>query len=152
MDLGEGVRLISESKIGVRGGVTPVAHTATGLRFSDGSTIDVDAIVWCTGYAGRDARTTVVDILGDGTVDAPDNMMGPQEVAERLDSTWGVDSEGEIRGMWKRQLRVDHYWLMGGVLGQQRWWSRILAQQIKLALHGTLPPAYRHTPEPLNVV
>ncbi|KAL2178463.1 uncharacterized protein P884DRAFT_198332 [Thermothelomyces heterothallicus CBS 202.75] len=125
--------LLSEGKAGVKAGVEPVGYTATGLRFSDGSTVDADAVVWCTGFADADARTVVAEIL---KTELP------------VDATWGIDGEGEIRGMWKRHLRVDNYWTMGGYTQQHRFHSRTLALQIKAALEGILPPAYRDTPQP----
>ncbi|KAI0110662.1 FAD/NAD(P)-binding domain-containing protein [Hypoxylon sp. NC0597] len=155
VDIGAGVNLVSEGKVTVKGGVAPVAYTEKGLRFSDGSTVDADVVVWCTGFADHDARTTIADILGGShesttatsTSNVDGNTLSPQDVAARLDATMGLDGEGEVRGMWKRHLRLDNYWIMGGHMQLQRWWSRVLAQQIKLALEGILPPAYRDTPE-----
>jgi hypothetical protein len=149
VDIG-GTKLIAERQVGLKAGVEPVAYTETGLRFSDGSTADADAVVWCTGFADKDARHTAAEILGGGSAGTRDglssNMLGPVDIAARLDATWGVDAEGEIRGMWKRHLRVDNYWIMGGHTQQHRWYSRILALQIKADLEGILPPAYRDTP------
>lgn len=161
-----GVRLIAEGKVGVRGLVEPFAYTATGVRLSDGTTADADAVVWSTGFADLDARATAAEILGGGDggdggggggggndIVPHDNAekkklpLGPRDIAARLDATWGLDAEGEIRGMWKRHLRVENYWIMGGNVQQQRWWSRVLAQQIKMALEGVLPPAYRDVPK-----
>lgn len=132
VDVG-GTALLSEGKAGVKAGVEPVGYTATGLRFSDGTMIDADAVVWCTGFADTDARTTVAEIL---KAELP------------VDATWGIDEEGEIRGMWKRHLLVDNYWVMGGYTQQHRFHSRTLALQIKAALEGVLPPAYRDAPQP----
>lgn len=132
VDVG-GTELISEGKAGVKAGVEPVGYTTTGLRFSDGSIVDADAVVWCTGFADADARQVVGEIL---KTDLP------------VDATWGVDEEGEIRGMWKRHQLVDNYWTMGGYTQQHRFHSRTLALQIKAALEGILPPAYRDTPRP----
>lgn len=125
--------LLVEGKVGFKASVEPVAYTVTGLRFSDGSTIDTDAVIWCTGFADKDARDTAAEIF---------------KIPLHVDATWGVDQEGEIRGMWKRHLHVDNYWVMGGHTQQHRWHSRTLAQQIKAALEGVLPPAYRDTPQP----
>lgn len=126
-------KLIEDGEVGVKAGVEPVAYTATGLKFSDGTTIDADAVIWCTGFADREARVLASTIL------AP-------ETAERLDGTWGLDEEGEVRGMWKRQREVQNYWVMGGYTQQHRYYSRTLALQIKADLEGVLPPAYLETP------
>lgn len=151
VDLGA-TKLIAEGKAAVRGGVEPVAYTATGLRFSDGSTVDADAILWCTGFADKNARNTAREILGGGSSgnagggEAGSDVLHPEDIAARLDATWGVDAEGEVRGMWKRQLNLDNYWPMGGHTAHHRWYSRAVAVQIKAELEGILPPAYRDTP------
>jgi len=159
VDVG-GTKLIEEGKAGIKAGVEPVAYTATGLRFSDGSTVDADAIVWCTGFSDGNLRTTVAEILGGNSSDLTEatngaqtngeskHLIGPRELAERVDATWGIDAEGEVRGMWKRHLRLDNFWVMGGYTQQHRWHSRTLALQIRAALEGVLPPAYRDTPSP----
>ena len=126
--------LLAQGKASFKAGVEPVAYTATGLRLSDSTTVAADAIVWCTGFADKDARDTAAEIF---------------KTPLPLDATWGVDSEGEIRGMWKRHLRVEGFWVMGGFTQQHRWYSRLLALQIKAAVEGVLPPAYRETPRPI---
>ncbi|KAI8657995.1 hypothetical protein NCS57_01179800 [Fusarium keratoplasticum] len=137
--------LIAEGKAGIKAEVQPVAFTETGLRFSDDSTIDADAIVWCTGFADLNARNITAEILGGDVDVAEKDLLGPRDIAERLESTWGVDAEGEIRGMWKRHPRLENYWITGGYTQQHRWHSKTLALQIKAALEGILPPAYRDT-------
>ncbi|RSL47015.1 hypothetical protein CEP51_015836 [Fusarium floridanum] len=137
--------LIAKGKVRIQAGVEPVAFTETGLRFSDDSTVDVDAVVWCTGFADLNARTITADVLGGDIKAADKDLLGPRDIAERLESTWGVDAEGEIRGMWKRHPRLENYWITGGYTQQHRWHSKTLALQIKAALEGILPPAYRDT-------
>lgn len=137
-----GTEILARGKAGIKAGVEPTAFTKTGLLFSDGSTAAADAVIWCTGFADRDVRDTAVDILGGDQVLDSDNLLGPREMADRLGATWGVDSEGEIRGMWKRHSHVENYWVMGGFTVQHRWYSRVLALQIKAALEDILPPAY----------
>ena len=121
-------QLIVDGKVGVKANVEAVALTQTGLRFSDGSSLDADAVVWCTGFADKDARGVAADVIGG--------------LAGRLEPTWGIDEEGEIRGMWKRS-GVEGFWVMGGYTQQHRWHSRTLALQIKAELEGLLPEAYR---------
>ncbi|RAK95363.1 monooxygenase [Aspergillus ibericus CBS 121593] len=158
IDVG-GTKLIAEKNVQVKAGVEPVAYTETGLRFSDGSCVDADAVVWCTGFSDSNVVDTATEILG-GQSDAKRSVAEaeandqrahiwrPRDIASRLDATWGLDEEGEIRGMWKRHVRVENIWVMGGYTQQHRWHSRTLALQIKAALEGILPPAYRHTPIP----
>lgn len=134
VDIG-GVALLTEGKAAVKANVEPVAYTSTGVRFSDGTTMDVDAIIWCTGYSDKDATTTATDIM-------------KTKSKLEVDATWGIDQEGEIRGMWKRHSKLDNYWMMGGFAQQHRYYSRVLALQIKAALEGVLPEAYLDTPQP----
>ncbi|PNP61040.1 hypothetical protein FNYG_14128 [Fusarium nygamai] len=145
VDVG-GTDIIAQGKASVKAGVEPVVFTENGLQFSDGSSAAADAVIWCTGFADRDVRSVAVEILGGEKHTASDeNLLGPREIADRLDATWGIDSEGEIRGMWKRHLRLENHWVMGGYTQQHRWHSRTLALQIKAALEGILPSAYRET-------
>ncbi|KAG6354266.1 hypothetical protein INS49_004871 [Diaporthe citri] len=134
-----GVNLIAEGKSSVKANVEPVAYTESGLKLSDGSELETDAVIWCTGFADKDVRETSAEILG-GNDEARD-------IASRLDATWGLDAEGEIRGTWKRHLNVEKFWVMGGFTSQHRWHSRTLSLQIKAAIGGILPAAYRATPK-----
>ncbi|KAE8332816.1 hypothetical protein BDV39DRAFT_199816 [Aspergillus sergii] len=154
VDVG-GTKLLADGKAAVKAGVEPIAYTTTGLRFSDGSSVDADAVVWCTGYADKDVRDIAIRILGghsssQETDDEPTLKLGPREIASRLDATWGLDAEGEVRGLWKRQSRLDNLWVAGGYTQQHRWHSRTIALQIKASLEGVLPPAYRNTPNPVR--
>lgn len=97
-----GTNLILEGKVGLKALVEPVGFTETGLKFSDGSVVEADAAVWCTGFADRDAREVTAGILGGEEAQAEvkgANMIGPKDVAARLEGTWGFDVEGEVRGM-----------------------------------------------------
>lgn len=152
-DIGEGVRFIVEGRVAVRGHVEPVAYTPSGLRFSDGSTVDADAVVWCTGFRDGD-RSVTVEILGGETFvdeeggggEHEGEILGPRDVAARRDAIWAVDEEGELRGVFKRNLKVDNFWVLGGGTSHHRYYSWPIALQIKAALEGILPEAYRDTP------
>lgn len=164
MDHG-GTKLIVDGHVQVKAGVEPVAYTSTGIKFSDGSTLDADAVIWCTGYRDTNVRDVALEILSsgndkassDGTPaagetttksDSSGEILGPAEIAARIEPTWGIDMEGEIRGLWKRQAQLDdNFWMAGGYTSLHRWHSRTLALQIKAALEGKLPPAYRKVPE-----
>lgn len=136
----DGTKLIAEGKAGVKALVEPVAFTEHGLRFSDGSTLATDAVIWCTGFSDKCSPEVTAEVLGGG----PE----AEDIAARLDATWALDKEGEIRGMWKRHAQVDNYYTFGGFTSQHRFYSRVIALQIKAAIEGILPPAYRATPCP----
>ncbi|KAK1750497.1 putative indole-3-pyruvate monooxygenase YUCCA4 [Echria macrotheca] len=148
VDIG-GTNLLVEGKAAVKAGTEPVSFTEGGLKFADGSELDADAVLWCTGFADVNMRAVAAEILGGGTAEeTKGGVLGPREIAERMDATFGYDAEGEIRGLWKRNLRLENFWIMGGHTGLQRWYSTLLAMQIKAALAGILPTAYRETVVP----
>ncbi|KAI9010547.1 hypothetical protein DFJ74DRAFT_684858 [Hyaloraphidium curvatum] len=127
--------MIAEGKVAVKSGVFPVAYTAKGLKMNDGSEIETDAILWATGFSDKNARNVAARAFGKGG----------EEIGKRMDATWCVDAEGEVRGLWKRQRDVDNFWVMGGFTSQQRYYSKFLALQIKGALEGILPEPYLDT-------
>lgn len=106
VDIG-GLEVIAEGNVGVISSVEPVAYTETGLRLSDGKTAEADSIIWCTGFSDLNARDTVFEVLGgENAADGEEqdsNLLGPREIANTVDATFGVDEEGEIGGLWKRQ-------------------------------------------------
>lgn len=154
-DIGEGVRYIVEGKVAVRGLVQPVAYTETGLKLSDGSTVDADSIIWATGFDSDKDRSTTAEVLGgdkflgsDGDGEA-EGVLGPEDIGALRDGIWGVDKEGELRGMFTRHYRVPNYYVHGGTTAHHRYHSKHVALLIKAGLEGVLPEAYRDTPEPV---
>ncbi|POS69877.1 hypothetical protein DHEL01_v211728, partial [Diaporthe helianthi] len=153
-DIGEGIRYIVEGKVAVRGLVQPTAYTETGLELSDGSVIEADSIIWATGFDSDKDRSTTTQVLGTETFlgdehgDA-DCVLGPEDVSALRDGIWGLDKEGELRGMFKRHYRVPNYYIHGGTTVQHRYHSKNIALLIKAGLEGALPEAYRDTPEPV---
>lgn len=148
-DIGDGVKMLVDGICAVKGNVEPVEYSPTGLKLSDGSTVDADAIVWCTGFADKDPSVTA-EILGGKTFhdeEASKDVLGPRDVAILRDAIWGVDKEGEVRGVWKRHRRVNKYWTHGGTTAHHRYYSKFLALQIKAEIEGILPEAYRDSPE-----
>ncbi|KEQ58710.1 uncharacterized protein M437DRAFT_69646 [Aureobasidium melanogenum CBS 110374] len=119
--------LLTDQKVSFVANVEPKVYTPTGLLLSDDSTLDTDAVIWCTGFADKDVRQTVKEIL---------------KISLPVDATWGVNEQGEIRGMWRRHSQVKNFWVMGGYTQQHRWFSQLLALQIKAELEGILPEAY----------
>ena len=67
-------------------------------------------------------RTTARDIFGD-------------ELADRVGDIWGYDSEGEMRTIW-RKTGHPGFWFNGGNLALCRYYSKLLALQIKALEEG----------------
>ncbi|OCT44337.1 Flavin-binding monooxygenase-like family protein [Cladophialophora carrionii] len=119
--------LIAKGKIKMKSDALPTHYTPTGLAFSDGTEIPAAVIVFSTGFVGN-MRTDVARIFG-------------KEVASRADDFWGLDSEGELKGVFKKN-RHPGLWYTGGTVGHARYFSRFVALQIKADKMGTPLPVY----------
>lgn len=108
-------QLIIDGKIKIKQGQEIEEVLPTGLKFQDGDILEADEIVFATGYLNM--RTQCRKIFGD-------------EIADRVKDVWGFDEEGELRTMWRRSGHPG-FWFMGGNLALCRWYSRLLALQIK---------------------
>lgn len=108
-------QLIIDGKIKVKQGQEIAEVLPQGLKFSDGEVLEADEIIFATGYLNM--RTQCRKIFGD-------------DIADRVKDVWGFDEEGELRTMWRRTGHPG-YWFMGGNLALCRWYSKLLALQIK---------------------
>ncbi|KAL8684075.1 MAG: hypothetical protein Q9224_006639 [Gallowayella concinna] len=108
-------QLIADGKIKIKQGQEIAQVKEHGLTFGDGSELEADEIVFATGY--QNMRETARKIFGD-------------ELAERVKDVWGFDEEGETRTMWRRTGHPG-FWFFGGNLALCRFFSRLLALQIK---------------------
>ncbi|KAK8214757.1 hypothetical protein M8818_002338 [Zalaria obscura] len=104
--------------------------TEHGLRFDDGSEVEADLIVLCTGFE-HDFRASAREILGD--------------VADQVDEFWGLDAEGEIRGAFKPAGHPRLYY-HGGDVRMSRWYSRFVALQVQADVLGKPLEPYLETP------
>ena len=112
-----------------------------GVVLSDGSELPADLVVYATGY---------------GSMNGWAAKLVSQEVADRVGKCWGLGSatakdpgpwEGELRNMWK-PTRQDGLWFMGGNLAQARFFSLVLALQIKARHAGIDTPV--HAPQEVH--
>ena len=108
-------QLIIDGKIKVKQGQEIEEILPHAVRFADGSELPADEIVFATGY--QNMRTQARQIFGD-------------ELADRVDGVWGFDEEGEMRTIW-RKTGHPGFWFFGGNLALCRYYSRMLALQIK---------------------
>jgi cation diffusion facilitator CzcD-associated flavoprotein CzcO len=114
IDVG-GSQLIVDGKIKVKQGQEISEVLPHGMKFADGSELQADQIVFATGYSNM--RTQTREIFGD-------------EIADRVGDVWGYDREGEMRTIWRRTGHRG-FWFMGGNLALCRYYSKLLALQIK---------------------
>ena len=107
--------LIASGQIKVKQGQEIEEVLPHGLKFADGSQLEADEIVFATGY--QNMRTQTRTIFGD-------------EVADKVGDVWGFNKEGEMRTIWQ-QSGHPGFWFHGGNLAMCRYYSRLLALQIK---------------------
>jgi len=112
---------ISDGLIKVKSDSALTGFTETGLVFADGSTLDADVVVFATGFEGN-MRLAARDLVGE-------------DVGDKLEDWWGVDSEGELRGAWK-PIGHPGIWFTGGNVMLARFFSRFLALQIAADVKG----------------
>ncbi|EGY21420.1 indole-3-pyruvate monooxygenase YUCCA1 like protein [Verticillium longisporum] len=108
-------RLIVEGRIKIKQGQEITEVLPQGLRFADGSELEADEIVFATGY--QNMRTETRAIFGD-------------QVADQVGDIWGYNEEGEQRIIWTKSGHPG-FWFHGGNLALCRFFSKLLALQIK---------------------
>ncbi|KAF8882841.1 hypothetical protein BD779DRAFT_1612399 [Infundibulicybe gibba] len=125
MDTGAST-LVAEGKIGLKNDSPLQEFTERGLRFENGSELEADVVLFATGF--DDAREGIRKICGD-------------DVHSKCKPIWGLNEEGEIRGVW-RELGVPGLWTMMGNLALCRFHSKHLALQIKAIEEGVFGVRY----------
>ncbi|QIZ37975.1 NAD(P)/FAD-dependent oxidoreductase [Saccharopolyspora sp. ASAGF58] len=98
--------------------------TENGVVYSDGSSEDVDLVVFATGW--ENTREMARPICGD-------------EVTDRLSPVWGVGEDGELRGTFC-QSGYPHLWFNVGSTSVVRGMVKALALQILGVEKGLLTP------------
>ncbi|EAA28753.1 FAD/NAD(P)-binding domain-containing protein [Neurospora crassa] len=116
-------KLIVEGKIAVKSGVGIAAVVENGLKMEDGEVLEADEIVFATGYSNM--RSTAREVFGN------------EQVGDKVGDVWGWNEEGEMRGIWTRSGH-EAFWFHGGNLALARYYSRVVALQIKASLDGLL--------------
>lgn len=92
-------QLIIDGKIKLKsssGGIKE--FTEDGLIADDGTEVAADVVLFATGYG--DPRSSICNLLDD-------------EVGITVAPIWGLDNEGEVRGVWK-EIGVPNLWAMMG--------------------------------------
>lgn len=127
--------LIIDGRVKLRSGLGIDRIETDAVVLADGSRLPADLIVYATGF---DPMETWLEGLIS------------KEVADRVGHVWGLGSDtrrdpgpwvGEIRNMWK-PTRQDGLWIHGGNLHQARFYSKLLAFQLKARMEGIATPVY----------
>jgi putative flavoprotein involved in K+ transport len=129
-------QLIIDGAVKIASGAGVTALSETGAILSDGRDLPADVIIACTGYQTMSAVLT--------------DLISP-EAAAQAGPCWGLGSgipgdpgpwQGELRNMWK-PTAIPHLWFHGGNLALSRFYSRILALQLKARAENIPTPVYR---------
>ncbi|KAI1481937.1 FAD/NAD(P)-binding domain-containing protein [Daldinia eschscholtzii] len=114
-------QLIIDGHIKVqRGAVARI--TPRSLILDNGTELPADEIVFATGYSSM--LETTKKIMGS-------------EFAAKLGEVWGIDAAGELRSIWRRSGHPG-YWFAGGNFALCRYYSKMLALQIKAIEEGIM--------------
>lgn len=106
--------LIASGAIEIKAGQA-AKITNKSVVFEDGSELPADEIVLATGYLPM--RNSATEIFGEETL-------------EGVADVWGLDEEGELRGVWRKSGKKG-FWVVAGNLAMDRYFSPLLAMQIK---------------------
>ncbi|EKM78021.1 hypothetical protein AGABI1DRAFT_76376 [Agaricus bisporus var. burnettii JB137-S8] len=110
-----GSQYIIDGRVKLKNDSQITHFTETSIRFEDGSELQADVVIFCTGLGN--AIDGIRELCGDN-------------VAEKCSAVWGMDEEGEINGTW-RDMGLKGMWYMMGNLALCRFYSKHLALQIK---------------------
>jgi len=134
IDVG-GSDLIINGDIALKSGVAVERLSPTGLVFADGSELAVDAVIACTGY--QSMREVIGQIVSPAVADALGRCTGMGSGVRGDPGPW----QGELRNHWK-PTRQPGLWIMGGNLALSRFYSKVLALQLKARQEGMATPVY----------
>ncbi|KAF8872790.1 hypothetical protein CPB85DRAFT_1190492, partial [Mucidula mucida] len=119
-------QLIADGKIKLKSNSYMKKFTENGILFEDGTGLPADVVVFATGVG--ETKGGLKSIVGT-------------EVADKCGPIWGLNSEGELYGVW-RDLGVRGLWSATGHLAACRFHSKHLAMQIKALEAGLLKERY----------
>lgn len=121
--------MIVDGRINIRSNVNITRLLPGGMQLDNGDVIDADMIVYATGFGSMEEW--VARLIDAGT-------------AQRVGKCWGYGSgvkgdagpwQGELRNMWK-PTADEGLWFMGGNLAQARFYSNLVALQLKARFEG----------------
>ncbi len=127
--------LIASGEIAIAAGAGVARIVPDGLILTDGRHLAADVIIACTGY--RSMHEVAGQLIDPATAE----MVGP---------CWGLGSGvrgdpgpwlGELRNMWKPTAHPA-LWFHGGNLALSRFYSRVLALQLKARFEGIATPVH----------
>lgn len=115
VDVGGTKPIVSQrARLGSRLGSSPLCIRRLGCAFLTALPSMLMQLSGALVLPPPNVRETAVQILAgnpqkekDSTGEAR-SVLGAQDIAERLEGIWGIDGEGEVRGMWERHQKLDN--------------------------------------------
>ncbi|KAJ7689660.1 FAD/NAD-P-binding domain-containing protein [Mycena rosella] len=114
--------LIRAGKVKVKQGVEIARFTQNSAFFADGSSLEIDAVIYATSY--ESIRDTMRGLFGDAIMD-------------QTSVVWGIDEEGELNGCYCASGHPG-LWYAAGDFRISRFYSKQLALEIKAIELGLL--------------
>ncbi|KAF7335716.1 FAD/NAD-P-binding domain-containing protein [Mycena venus] len=115
-------QMIRAGKVKVKQGIEIARFTETSAVFTDGSSLEIDAVIFATSY--ESIRDTMRGLFGNAVID-------------QTSAVWGVDEEGELNGCYCPS-GYPGFWYAAGDFGISRFYSKQLALEIKAIQLGLL--------------
>ncbi|KAJ7162751.1 FAD/NAD-P-binding domain-containing protein [Mycena crocata] len=115
-------KLIRSGKVKIKQGVEIARFTENSAVFTDGSSLDVDAVIFATSF--ESIRDTMRGLFSDAVID-------------QTSLVWGIDEEGELNGCYCPSGHPG-LWYAAGDFGISRFYSKQLALEIKAIELGLL--------------
>ncbi|CAK9785095.1 FAD/NAD(P)-binding domain-containing protein [Cutaneotrichosporon oleaginosum] len=105
--------------------------------------IEDDMVVW-SNEGSEISRQFDTVLLATGFRPAIDGIRAAlgESIANRIDTIWGIDSEGELRGVF-RHCGVNNLWIVVSILPYGRYHSKLVALRIKAMLEGVHGTVYQ---------
>jgi putative flavoprotein involved in K+ transport len=128
--------LIIQRDIKLRSRVEIEAINERGLQLSDGSELAADVIIYATGYDRE--KHPAWQILPERTREMVGRIYGYGSGVRGDPGPW----DGELRNLWKPTHQRSLWFHVGGFI-QSRFYSRVLALQIKAREAGIQTPVYK---------
>ncbi|KAJ7091724.1 FAD/NAD-P-binding domain-containing protein [Mycena crocata] len=111
-------KVIASGRVKIKQGVEPARFTEKSAVFTDGSSLDIDAVIFDI------VRRHTRQVFGDAVID-------------QTGVVWGIDEEGELNGCYCPSGHPG-LWYAAGDLGISRFYSKQLALEIKTIQLGLL--------------
>jgi len=123
-------QLIIDGKIKLKNDSKIARFTKTGVEFENGSTLDADAFILATGYVKMRSSLTRPELrcfdYRYGNAEVTFREIFGDEVGDKLKPLFGLDEEGEVRGLW-RDTGVPRLYQMFGNFALCRFYSKHIA-------------------------